>query len=133
VPLSPATKVGILQSALGHKVFSAFVGTEEATSHLHFCCPVITDDKADACKSDSGNKNDDTLSPDDSLKGEEEEVNTDNPQPSASVPSPSLPSSEDQQECPDVTPFDLCHNDLAANLTWQDDAISALNDSTELL
>jgi hypothetical protein len=53
MPLSTATNVGILQSVPGHKVFSAFVCTKEATSLLHFCCPLITDDKADAYKSDS--------------------------------------------------------------------------------
>jgi hypothetical protein len=110
------------------------VDAKEATSPLHFfCCPVITDDEADAYKSDNDNDKD-TLSPDDSLKGEEEEeVNTDNPLPSTSIPSPSAPSSEDQQERPDVTPFDLDHDDPVTNLTSQNETISTLKDSTELL
>jgi hypothetical protein len=60
------------------------VDAKEATSPLHFCCPVITDDEADAYESDSDDEDNGTLSPNDTLKGKkEEEVNTDNPRPSA--------------------------------------------------
>lgn len=107
VPLSPATNnVVILCSAPGHKVFSSFVAPHEASSPLHLCCPVISDNKADACNSDHDDNDNDTLSPTVSLEGEEEEeeINTDSPHPSPSVPSP------DEQR-PTVVPFDLDHND----------------------
>jgi hypothetical protein len=78
VPLSPTTNIGILRSAPGHKVFSSFVGSHEPTSALHFCCPVISDDKADEYEStlpgddddDDDDNDDDTLSPAASPEGE---------------------------------------------------------------
>jgi hypothetical protein len=132
MPLSTTTNVGILRSAPGHRVFSSFVHSETSSSPSHFCCPVITDDDADS--SDDGStasddaSTDDTLSPAPSFEGEQEEINTDSPRPSTSVP-----RSEAQSQRPAVIPFDLDHDDLATNLPSQDDTTSALDASTELL
>jgi hypothetical protein len=107
------------------------VAASATVSPAHFCCPVVSDDEADAHKADSDDDADNALSPDDSLEGEEEEVNADSPR--QSVPNPSDIASEDQQERPDVIPFDLDNDNPATNLESRDDTFSALDNSTELL
>ena len=52
MPLSAHINVGILRSAPGHRVFSSFIDMENDPSPTHFCCPVVTDDEADALDSD---------------------------------------------------------------------------------
>ena len=134
MPLSLATNLGILRSALGHTVFSSFVGTSDAPSCIHFCCPIIGNDKAHAYNSsDNDDSNNDTLSPDDSLKREDAEdgVNTDTPRQSASAPSSTKQA--ELPDRPDVIPFDPNHSDLPMDLASQDDTIFALNNQTKLL
>jgi hypothetical protein len=46
------------------------VAPHEASSPLHLCCPVISNNKADACNSDHDDDDNDTLSPTVSLQRE---------------------------------------------------------------
>jgi hypothetical protein len=58
MPLSPGINVGMMRSAPGHKVFANFVA--ESPAPTHFCCPVVSDDEADAMESEDDDS--DTLS-----------------------------------------------------------------------
>ena len=141
MPLSTHINVGILRSAPGHRVFSSFIDMEYDPSPTHFCCPVVTDDEADALDSDE--EDDATLSSAASLEGDDEDDFNATSTPSAPAP-PHLdeqvdPPSTDAQtsatdERPNVIPFDLDHDEEhPANLAPQDDVTSSLDNRSELL
>jgi hypothetical protein len=136
MPLSGTTNVGIICSAPGHQVFSAFVGMNESASPSCFSSTIITDDEADDL--DSEDNEDDTLSDAASLEGDDEDSNAASIQDNVTPDAPSM--AQDHREAsprsstrPDVIPFDLNHNDSVTNLPSQDDATSDLDDPSELL
>ena len=110
-------------------------------SPTHFCCPVVTDDEADALDSESDD--DATLSSPASLEGDDEDVINTAGTPSAADPpstnqqatpsSPDAAEASTTEERPNVIPFDLDHDDHPANLAPQDDVTSSLDDHSELL
>jgi hypothetical protein len=106
-----------------------------ASSPTRFCCPVVTDDEADALETDD--KDEATLSSPASLKGDD--VDSSNTASTPKAPNTSHtdkqtdPPSTSMQERPDVIPIDLDHDNHPANLTSQDDATSNLDSQSELL
>jgi hypothetical protein len=131
LPLTPSSNVGILRSAPGHKVFSHFVGAWAYPAL--FASPVVTDDEADLFESDSASDND-TLSGDTtSIEGEDEgEINFN----TTGTPESLLPANLNQDvvtKRPNIVPFDLDHDHPPTNLLNQDDAISNLDASSELM
>jgi hypothetical protein len=131
LPLSAHTNVGILRSAPGHRLFSAAVGRCQDSSLACFTSTVVTDDEADAFDADADDDDSFTAPDADTVEGEDEARNSNaggiqDPTPDASAPSQA-------SERPTLIPFDLDHDDPATNLVSQDDAVSTLDDQSELM
>ena len=92
--LSTESNVGVLRSAPGHQVFSSFIKIKPSDPPTHFCCPVISNNKADHVDSDDDNEA--SLSNPVSLEGDKDSIKA------ASTPSAPDAPCIDNQATPDA-------------------------------
>jgi hypothetical protein len=123
MPLSPSTNVGIICSAPGHQVFSCFVESSQPPKEPPPPFNVISDDEADNME----------------LEEEDESVSS-SPDPATfkggSTSDGSVKphgSSSEEDNRPNVIPFDLDNDQEDTNLSNDDDATSGLDATAELM